>query len=160
LGKGDLTLTWYQGAFIRHLAALEVPTIVIGGKARSFHTAEFSFDLDLWMPTDNSPNSIVHRCLVEWSVRYPNHRLRPIAEPFELAPTTMVQFPDADVQVLTDLGEIEKVDNKVRIDILFGLPGFAFEATFEKAEVWERGGRTVRILSQDLLCPTAKLKPV
>jgi hypothetical protein len=158
LGAGDLNLTYYQGAFIQHLVALNVPTIIIGGKARAFHFNEISRDLDLWMPADNAPQSPVRRALITWSARYPSHSWPPLVEPFEIKPLHMIQFPNADVSVLTDTGKIEKVTNDLRVDILFCLPGFSFESAYADAARWKLGGNTVRILSENLLGPTAALK--
>jgi hypothetical protein len=153
-----LNLTWYQGAFINHIAALHVPAIVIGGKARQYHYGEASLDLDLWMPTDNSPASPVQRSLLDWSARYPNHSWPPLSEPMKIDSRHIIQFPNADVWVLTDAGEVEPITSDTRIDILFGLEGFEFDTAFSKAVVWGRGGNSVRVLSEDLIGPTAALK--
>ncbi len=158
MGAADLDLTFYQTEFLKHLVALEVPALIIGGKARAFYRAEKSSDLDIWMPADNRPSSSVHRCLVSWLERYPLHVLPPLIEPFEIMPTHMIQLPNADVWVLTDSHEIESVTNDVRIDILFGLPGFSFDEVYFKAIIWDGGGNTVRILSENLLEPTSSLK--
>lgn len=159
MGAGDLNLTLYQRAFLTHLVAFCAPTIVIGGKARAFHSGALSTDLDLWMPAHSGPDSTVHRCLISWSQRYPNHSWPPLTEPLELTTNHMVQFPNADVWFQADNGEVESVTESVRIDILFGLAGFSFEDAYCKAVKWPSGGSTVRILSKDLLEPTAALKP-
>jgi hypothetical protein len=114
--------------------------------------------LDLWLPVQNHPDAAVHRCLVKWSDRYPNHRFPPLVEPFEISSMTMVQFPDADVSILTDTGTVEHVTEETRIDILFGLPGFEFTDAFENGARSVLGGESVRVLSKDLLGPTAALK--
>lgn len=158
MGAGDLDLTFYQAEFVKHLVALQVPAIIIGGKARAFHRAEKSTDLDLWMPADDRLDSSVHHCLLSWLERYPLHLLPPLIEPFEIMPTHMIQFPNADVFVLNDDGAVESVTSSTRIDILFGLSDFSFDEAYLKANIWRGGGSTTRILSEELLEPTAALK--
>ncbi len=110
------------------------------------------------MPPDNSPNSRVHQCLVQWSERFPHHRSPPITEPFEIKQNSQVQFPDADVWVQNGTGGIEAVSSETRIDILFCLEGFSFDAAYECANFWGHEAGIVRVLCQELLGPTAALK--
>ena len=158
MGAADLDLTFYQKQFVELSVALNVSSIVIGGKARAFHGCGPSTDLDLWMLADNSPESAVHLCLLRWSEMYPLHTAVQILEPFTILPTHMRRFPEDDVRVFTDDGSIETIVCGEGIDILFGLPGFDFEAAYTRAERWQSGGSRMRVLSMDLLGPTAALK--